>query len=118
MKKNGFTLIELMIIVAIVGLLACLVLGPMFGGISDGTRSGLVTKLSYKGIFVKTWEGELMLGSGNSGDRWPFTAVDKEVADRLSKAQKSQKTVSLHYKQKLWVFPWQADTTYFVDKVE
>lgn len=29
---------------------------------SNGSRVGVVTKLSYKGIFYKSWEGELNMG--------------------------------------------------------
>lgn len=79
---------------------------------SEGTRSGTVQKLSKKGFFWKTWEGELNLGyakSVSNGDGrtsiapaiWHFSVSDEQVASELTEAEKSGVRVTLSYKQYL-----------------
>ena len=123
MKKNGFTLIELMIAVAIIGILVSMLSGAfMQWGFSDGTRSGMVVKLSSKGLLFKSWEGELMLGSANSGQPWDFSITrasinEEELADALSQAQISGHRVTVSYHQGPYL-PWHQETSYSVLSVQ
>jgi hypothetical protein len=89
---------------------------------SEGSRAGIVRKLSHKGFVFKTWEGELdMTNYANMGANniWYFSVCEDEteVIKQLQEAEANHKRVSLHYKQKLRQFSWRGETKYFIDKV-
>jgi hypothetical protein len=86
---------------------------------SEGTRSGILTKVSKKGYVFKTYEGELNVGGFSAGDGtimpaniFYFSVRGKEIYEKLQDAQ--GKRVVLHYKQVYKNFSWQGDTDYFV----
>lgn len=83
---------------------------------SQGTRSGVLVKISEKGWLFKTYEGQLNLaGSGGMmtpQSMWDFSA--NRAAYQQMQALEG-KAVSLHYNQKVNAFPWQGDTDYIVD---
>lgn len=77
---------------------------------SEGSRSGVVQKLSKKGIFWKTWEGELNLGynesrtDGNGHQTiapaiFYFSCESDEVALSLKIAEIFGRRVTIDYKQ-------------------
>ena len=89
---------------------------------SEGTRSGVLTKVSKKGYVFKTYEGELNIGGLNQGDGtimplslFKFSVNDKAVYDSLERNQ--GKKVVLHYKQIIKNFFWQGESDYFVHQV-
>lgn len=89
---------------------------------SEGTRSGILTKVSKKGVIFKTYEGELIVGGINDGDgailpakTFAFSISDKKIYDILEADQGSK--VVVHYKQVFKNFFWQGDTDYFVHEV-
>ena len=84
----------------------------------DGTRSGVVVKLSYKGRINKSWEGELMLGGVQSGQTWAFSLdpADPRSADlakTLEAAVNAATPLTLNYHQR-FIGPWSTDTNYLV----
>lgn len=83
---------------------------------SEGYRAGKLIKLSRKGIFFKTWEGELSLGIGHD-QRWAFSVEkkDKEVRAKLLDLQGQD--VRVKYIERFWQIPWMGDTKYFVKDV-
>lgn len=96
---------------------------------SDGYRTGTLTKFSKKGVFCKTWEGQLNLGGMvNSSDGmvanvWEFTIdpenqQDQQWIEVLNNALKLGKRVTIAYNQEGFVGLCRADTQYFVKKVE
>jgi hypothetical protein len=92
-------------------------------GYSDGDRSGVVTKLSYKGLVCKSWEGEMNLGGLSTDDKgaavpnvWRFTVVDTAQVAAIQNAMKSGKRVNIHYTQ--WaVSPYCQDSDYEAQSV-
>lgn len=77
---------------------------------SEGSRVGVVTKISRKGLFVKSWEGSLNQGGMRSQtdsnghvsmvpNVLDFNVSDPEVLAKIQEAAKSGKTVELVYKQ-------------------
>lgn len=81
---------------------------------SDGVRSGLLNKLSSKGLICKSYEGYMMIGDGNviNPEIFRFTVKDQSVVKQLSSSL--GKVVSLEYKQYLVVSPCWGDTSYEV----
>lgn len=116
MKNKAFTLIELLTVLAIVGILLALVAGGAAGcSQSEGSRVGIISKISKKGIAMKSWEGDLLLGTGNSTTVWSFSVDDEKVVEQIQAAMRSGKRVELTYEQSL--FKCTTDTTYDVIKV-
>lgn len=90
---------------------------------SEGNRTGLLQKFSYKGTIFKTYEGELILSSirstGNitlASEKFFFSVRKKEVANKLENMQGH--FVTVHYKMKNGTLPWQGDSRYLVDSVK
>lgn len=85
---------------------------------SSGERAGWVQKLSKKGWFCKTWEGELALVSmpGAPLEKFTFTVVDEDVAQSINRVM--GRRVALHYEQKVGL-PTSCfgDTRYYVTQV-
>jgi hypothetical protein len=84
--------------------------------LSDGVRSGVLSKFSNKGVIFKTWEGELNEGFGATRF-FPFSVEDGEeqvIAD-LKKYQGQY--VKLEYKERIKTLPYWGDTHYFIVKV-
>jgi hypothetical protein len=95
---------------------------------SDGERTGVITKFSHKGIFWKTWEGEMYLGgvkqttnsdgqSAMVANIWEFSITDPELIEQVKQAQRDGERHTLHYKQVGNPKPWNGSTGYFVTKV-
>jgi hypothetical protein len=82
---------------------------------SDGSRVGIVTKFSRKGLICKTWEGELKTGflksvSNDSGtsilpESFYFSTNSDEVAAQIQEALKSGDKVELNYIQHAFTPP-------------
>lgn len=87
--------------------------------ISDGTRTGLLFKISRKGVFFKTGEGQLHLGGSmqmSEQSIWNFSTRNQQVYEKLQ--QYEGKNVKCHYHEVVNAFPWQGDTNYIVDDVD
>ena len=86
---------------------------------SEGTRTGVLFKVSKKGYIFKTYEGQLHLGGSammTQQSVWDFSAKDNAVYQKLQ--QYEGKTVKCHYKELVNAFVWQGDTDYIVYDVE
>ena len=109
----------------LVGLLAVVVLGlvgftwiTLHWSYSEGERAGYVQKLSKKGFFCKTWEGEMAMVTmpGTVAEKFLFTVPSDAIAARLNASV--GKRVALHYQQHQWI-PTSCfgETEYFVTDV-
>lgn len=91
--------------------------------VSDGVRVGTITKFSHKGLFCKTWEGQLLMGGlvpggqGMSANVWSFTVEDPALVETVQKIQESGKQVKIHYSQEWITGPCRSETDYFAKKV-
>lgn len=92
---------------------------------SEGTRTGVLRKLSHKGFVFKTWEGELQMSGVNThsdtgqiiagGTVWTFSAPeDDALIAKLREFESRGTRVTLHYKEYLRTLAWRGDTKYFV----
>ena len=89
---------------------------------SEGNRSGLLQKFSYKGTIFKTYEGELILSSVKSNqdvslasEKFYFSVPESRLAEKLLKLEGTM--VVLHYTEKNGILPWRGETVYLVDSV-
>ncbi len=86
---------------------------------SEGTRSGVLTKVSKKGYIFKTYEGDMNLGGIAQGDGtlmpnniFKFSVTQDSIYNKLESLQ--GKKVVLTYKQVIHNFFWQGETDYFI----
>lgn len=94
---------------------------------SDGQRTGVVQKISNKGLIWRTYEGQMVLDGirmtvdqtgGSMTNIWEFSVLDKGVVKQLEAAAASKKTVTLTYEQVLFPSQWLSETTYRITKVD
>jgi prepilin-type N-terminal cleavage/methylation domain-containing protein len=126
MKTNqAFTLVELMATITILGVVV-LGMGVAIvnsGSVSDGVRTGVVTKFSHKGIWFKSWEGEMIQGgAGNnfvssSSFAWRFSVLNPEMVPLVERAAEKALPVSVKYHQSLFCNPMVRSTVYTIEKV-
>ncbi len=86
---------------------------------SEGTRSGILVKISKKGYMFKTYEGQLHIGGSsimNAKSVFDFSVADEKTY--LESQNLEGKDVKIHYQQKNNAFFWQGDTDYLVNKIE
>lgn len=86
---------------------------------SSGERAGFVQKISEKGFFCKTYEGELVLVTvpGTQAEKFYFTAKNESVFRQINDTIGQR--VRITYKQHKWIpTTCFGDTEYFVDQVE
>lgn len=93
---------------------------------SEGERTGVVIRMSKRGIFWKSWEGMMHLGAGSSDGTanglmvpvpWEFSSTDPSVVPVLQEAARTGKRVTLRYKQWFWK-PWSVETAVDITEVE
>jgi hypothetical protein len=103
-------------------LIGALIVTPVLGGCyqsySVGERTGVITKLSQKGLVLKSWEGEMVLGgisdgSGTFGGTWQFSCRDAALAEKLREVSESGQRVTLEYNEWL-VSPVSIETSHEV----
>jgi prepilin-type N-terminal cleavage/methylation domain-containing protein len=109
MNRKGFTLIELMIVFSIAFILLAIALPsigfiPVMPNYSQGSRVGVVNKLSERGIFFKSWEGEMMMAlptnstSAIGTQQFSFN-VEPKIVNRILEAMNSGKRIEVKYRQ-------------------
>lgn len=114
---------------ALIVIILSVTITSFFGGLmpnySDGDRSGIVVKISKKGVIWKSWEGEMLLGGVTKSQDgtmvptvWKFSLPrsSDEVANQIVEASNSGKRVTLSYNEYL-IGPITLSTGYVVNKV-
>jgi hypothetical protein len=117
MKKIFFLLLLLGVLV---------ILFFYYASYSEGIRSGMVVKVSKKGMLFKTYEGQLNLLTFGATKGTPISETfefsvetdEAEVIKQLEEASLSGERVSLHYVERYVKLPWRGDTKYFITRVE
>ena len=116
------------LLLAVGALLIAWVLFLYYASYSEGSRSGMVIKLSKRGMVFKTWEGQMNLQTfGAAGAKtsalsevFNFSVETEEDAlyRELEEASLSGERVNLHYVERYARLPWRGETTYFVTHLE
>lgn len=111
-------LISLLVIAFILLVVVMPVVGAFvpwaIGDYSQGARTGLINKISHKGLICKTYEGYLLVGNGQNvqPEEFHFTVKDEEVARQIEAL--SGKVATLEYRQNFLSSQCWGDTNYDV----
>lgn len=125
-RKKGHIIRNLIILILVI------VIGMFtfsyYGIYDEGVRAGVVVRISKKGVFFKTYEGQLNLESFGAlkGSASPFLqtfdfSVEKnrpDIVKELEAVSLSGERVNLHYIKRYAKFPWRGETKYFITGVE
>lgn len=107
---------------------------------SEGSRTGRLVKLSQKGLFWKTWEGEIIADgikttksmnkdgqtfTSSVANTWSFSIDSKSdrgedinaIVSDLQTILVNGESVTLNYWSPLIPFPCRGDTSYYVHKI-
>lgn len=83
--------------------------------LSEGTRTGMLFKISRKGKIFKTYEGQIQLAGATMMSKqsiWDFSVTNADTYNNLQNLE--GKNVRLHYREVVDAFPWQGETNYLV----
>lgn len=126
MKRNGT-----------MALILCIALASCMPNYSNGRREGVVTKFSHKGVFFKSWEGELVQGgvrqkrsahfdskgnyagstTSSVANVFAFSVQSKACIEAIQKSMENGDSVILTYRQ--WLkSPPNIDSDYVVTDVK
>lgn len=118
--KFGKIILISLVSIIVLALLFFFICGMSY---SDGSRSGVLTKISRKGYVFKTYEGDLNIGGFNDGNGtimpnsvFKFSVHDQPTYKKLEELQ--GKRVVISYEQVIKNFFWQGETDYFVIEVK
>lgn len=98
-----------------------------FGTFSEGSRAGVITKISQRGVLFKTWEGQMSLKTFGAiksdnmvSDTYTFSIEkgNNDLINELQEAALSGERVNLLYKERYMSVPWRGDTKVFATGVE
>jgi hypothetical protein len=120
----AFIKVIIFILVIGLGILAFL----YFGTYSEGTRAGIIMKVSKRGALVKTWEGQMNLQTFGAikdpnniiSETFTFSVErgNDELITKLNKAALSGQRVNLKYIERYMKVFWRGDTKVFAIDVE
>ena len=126
-RKFGFTLIELGVTLVFAAFAIGIFVAAVgnFVGTSDGKRVGVLTKFSHKGLFIKSYEGELNMGGvrnnvNSKGESsvvanvWEFSCSNPQMAEKLENLVGKEVVIKYHQS----FAGLQRDTSYDVVSVE
>ena len=120
---SSFKKIVIVLIVIAIGVMAFL----YFGVYSEGTRAGVIMKVSKKGVIFKTWEGQMNLETFGSiksdniiSETFSFSIKkgDHVLFDKLNDAALSGNRVNLKYIERYSILFFRGDTKYFAVGIE
>lgn len=121
--KKAFIITILIILALGAGIVSFL----YWGVYDEGVRAGVVLRISKKGVFWKTYEGQLTLESfGALKNVSPFAetfdfSVERQhdsIVKQLEQVSLSGQRVNLRYIKRYVAFPWRGKTKYYIIGVE
>lgn len=118
MKEIGCLTLVLLVIVGIITLIVIQFSPIAIGHYSDGSRTGLINKISKKGLFCKTWEGYMLVGNGQNiqPETFFFTIKDEETLKKIQ--DKVGQIATLEYDEKIFTTSCWGDSSYEITSVK
>lgn len=115
--------------ILIVVLILALAVGAFlyFGTYSEGSRAGIVMKVSKKGTIFKTWEGQMNLETFGAikteniiSETFTFSIEggNQDLIDQLNAAALAGERINLQYVERYIQVPWRGETKHFAIGVE
>jgi hypothetical protein len=91
--------------------------------VSNGEKVGVIVKCAHEGIFIKTFECELIRGgmnngSGSFGKSFHFTAENKSDIPMLKQALDTQQEVKITYHIEMLSLARSENNSTFLDSIE
>jgi hypothetical protein len=88
----------------------------------SGQKIGVITKLAQEGLFVKTWEAEMIRGgiqngSGVNGGSFHFTIENPELLEKVKQAMDTQTEVEISYSKEAITFI-RSESDYFLKDIK
>jgi hypothetical protein len=120
---SNFKKIVIVLVVIAIGVMAFF----YFGVYSEGTRAGVIMKVSKKGVIFKTWEGQMNLETFGSiksdnivSETFSFSIEkgNQVLFDKLNDAALSGNRVNLKYIERYSMLFFRGDTKYFAVGIE
>jgi len=116
-------------IIAIIVVIGLAILAFLyFGTYSEGTRAGIIMKISKRGAIFKTWEGQMNLETFGAvkdatnivTETFTFSIErgNQELIDELNSAALSGERVNLKYIERYISVFWRGDTKVFAVGIE
>jgi len=115
-------------ILLVIVILALAVLAFLyFGTYSEGTRAGIIMKVSKKGTIFKTWEGQMNLETFGAvktdnivSETFTFSIErgNQELIDALNAAALSGDRVNLKYIERYIKVSWRGESKHFAVGIE
>jgi hypothetical protein len=127
MNKKGYTLFEVIIAAFIAFVFTGIIIGPILKSFttipivySQGERSGEIVKFSQKGLYFKTWEGELNQGRSLDGSTplWAFSVTSPDVIEAIIESQEKGERITLVYKEYILVSYRDGETDYIITDIK
>lgn len=97
----GASFLGVCLIVPLVLWLICAT-GGLMPGYGEGVRYGYVTKMSHRGLYWKTHEGQMQIGTGEMAalqSPFCFCVPDEEVREQIMPLMGTRQKVGLRYRQ-------------------
>ena len=82
---------------------------------SEGSRAGLLQIFSKRGVFFKTYEGELILNVALASEKFQFSVLKKHMTPEFDTLQ--GKNVIVYYIEKKGAIPWRGESRFLVDSI-
>lgn len=120
--KSFFKKLVAILILIFVGV----ILFIYYANISEGSRAGVIVKISKRGAIFKTYEGQMDIGSFGAvkdanqlSQTFQFSVFkdDEHIYEALEQASLSGERVQIKYKEKYSVLFWRGETPYFVYEI-
>ncbi len=119
---------KFLITIVVLSVLTLIIYAALFSpGIpySNGTRSGVIRRISHKGLMLKTWEGELDLITNEQNgvdaivrEIFHFSVSSPEIAAEIREKEKAGKRTTLYYREYMLRGVRHGMTNYDIYKVE
>lgn len=113
-KKSSLKKYFFLFLLLVIGLFSLYIYWTYYNVFSQGDRRGTLIKITNKGDFFKTYEGEMWLSCRNTvnAEKFLFSVESKAIADSLVNLQ--DQCLQVQYTEYRGTFAWRGDSKYII----